>query len=67
MDKNEHVYCTNCIHFDDNLECLNNDYHLEKEHCKNCKCNGCECGDLEDSAAFEFRPKYVAMWEEITR
>jgi len=27
--------------------------------CKICKCYGCDCEDLEDSMAFEYRPKYV--------
>ena len=65
MNRNEHVYCTNCIYFEVNLECINKEYYLiyNEKHCENCKCNGCDCGDLEDSMAFEFRPNYVAMEE----
>jgi hypothetical protein len=63
MLKNTHIYCANCMHFEDNLKCLNNDYFTEKEHCEICKCNGCQCGDLEDSAAVDYRPNYIGMEE----
>ena len=63
MDKDTHVPCTNCIHFDDNLKCINNCNTINEISCNECKCNGCDCGDLEDSMAFEFRPNYVAMEE----
>jgi len=58
VDKNEHVYCTNCVHFDDNLKCLN-DNSLLTGKCEKCNCKDCDCGDLEDSMTFEFRPNYI--------
>ncbi|MBK5239858.1 hypothetical protein [Clostridium sp.] len=61
MDKNKHVYCTDCLHFYDNLECLNTYDTIEEKCCKICKCKDCECGDLEDSAAFEYRPGYIGI------
>lgn len=62
--ENEHVYCTQCINFEENLKCLSYDCFLEghnKKYCKTCSCNGCDCGDLEDSTPFSERPNYIPI------
>lgn len=62
MDKDTHVYCTNCIHFEDNLKCIEEGYFLnnpDKKQCGNCKCIVCDCLNPEDSAPFSKRPNYI--------
>lgn len=54
MNKDTHVYCTNCINIDSVLKCIES----ETEDCSNCPCNGCECRNPEDSFPFIERPKY---------
>ena len=53
MDKDKHVYCTNCFHFV--LDC----FGKVLEDCKKCVCDKCFCGIPEDSLPFRERPLYV--------
>ena len=52
-----HVYCTNCIHIQYNLDCIKNS---GDNACDCCPCNGCACADPEDSERFEERYNYKA-------
>lgn len=53
MDKNTHVYCTNCK-FGDNL--IKN---IIKEIENPTQCNGCNPYNPEDSTPFNERPNYI--------
>ena len=55
IDKNTHVYCTNCIHIQSNLNCIKNN---GDNSCEYCPCDGCECVNPEDSTRFEERYNY---------
>jgi hypothetical protein len=61
MDKDTHVYCTNCKNINVNLTCLES---KERTHCSQCICFECECACPEDSCRFENRPNYVALKEQ---
>lgn len=52
MNKDTHVYCTNCVNFI--IDCDIDRY------CNNsCPCYECDCFDFEDSRPLEERPKYM--------
>lgn len=55
MDKNEHVYCTNCVYG----ESLLNQMLSSNPDSMPDSCQSCFPFDPEDSALFEKRPNYV--------
>jgi hypothetical protein len=55
IDKDEYVYCTNCINYEITLDCMPNN------HCGECKCSGCDCQNAEDGIRFEDRPNYIEV------
>jgi hypothetical protein len=61
MNPCEHVYCTSCIHGEENLKRIDDNCEPEdSESCdKNCPCYGCYCYYPVDSQPFEVRPKYI--------
>ena len=57
MDKDTHVYCTDCIHGDGAVEAMmfdNPDSHLPES------CKTCWPFDIPDSRSFEVRKNYVS-------
>jgi len=64
MDKDTHVYCTNCINLDIVLKCIDGIGGDSEVGCGKCKCHDCECCNPEDGMRFEDRPSYVCK-EEI--
>lgn len=56
-----HVYCLDCKHF----KGIDFDMGINCDRiCINCKCNGCECRDPEDSMLIEDRPNYKESGNE---
>jgi hypothetical protein len=60
VDKDTHVYCTDCIRGQDLLEGIMfyNTHDIPKE------CKECNPFDPEDSRAFELRKNYVSLYSE---
>ena len=57
MNKDTHVYCSNCINSETNLKCVDE----WNKNCKECKCIKCDCFDTEDSKPFSDRPSYESI------
>lgn len=53
MDKNTHVYCTNCTKGGDLIQSIINETAIPK------RCNGCYPYNPEDSTPYEERPNYI--------
>lgn len=54
MDKNTHVYCTECVHGNKLVESL----IVEDESIMPVECNTCNPYNCEDSCRFKERPNY---------
>lgn len=60
LNKDEHVYCTNCDNFKKAADCST---AKTFNPCKLCICQNCDCTNPEDSTSFEYRPNYKQISE----
>jgi hypothetical protein len=63
LDKDTHVYCTDCENFEKSLFYLMGSKESAKNCrdniCTDCPCKCCECRNPEDSFRYEERPNYM--------